>query len=186
MIEYIREFEGIIGAVLGATFGTVATLSTTKIMQKIGKTNIFVSDHNVKFLSKEETQMSGSGKRESLPFDEAVMLTVRTSIEFYNSSDSPKIIRNFAVSFRDNRNKELENVKPKNLSTTKNVKTSIGGYLSTSDLTILNLPPKEIISIPIESTISDEKISLSNVRYVYLTGENEKGKSIKKLIKIIK
>ena len=90
VICFIKEFEGIIGAVLGV----IATLITTDILKRVGKLNIYVmsSIGNFNYNVNGFIQICRESKGDKLcGYNHKLVLNL------YNSSDSPKFLRDLKL-----------------------------------------------------------------------------------------
>ena len=147
---FIKEFEGIIGAVLG----TVATLITTNILKGLGKLNVYVMNSTGKFNYNVNgfIQKDRESKEDKLcGYDHKLVLNL------YNSSDSPKFLRDlklnvfnekeflFAIDMQDENTRRFsagiskaDNAKIYNIEPRIAIELSLSFYLTEKDYRKIN------------------------------------------------
>ena len=93
IICIIKEFEGIIGAILGSAF----TLIITDILKKIGKLKINLNDFEERYWynSKDDRYEPTTSKKYCTSIEG---FRFKFDIDVYNSSELPKIMRDLKIS----------------------------------------------------------------------------------------
>ena len=93
IICIIKEFEGIIGAILGSTF----TLIITDILKKIGKLKIYLNNFEGRYWynSKDDRYEPTTSKKYGTSIES---FRFKFDIDVYNSSEIPKIMRDLKIS----------------------------------------------------------------------------------------
>jgi len=82
MIEFLKEFQGILGAVLGV----VVTLTTSEFLRRIGRRRMYIRSNRIEFLKRE----NNFGEIRDTPtdkFEEVSLFSYEISVAIYNSSD---------------------------------------------------------------------------------------------------
>ncbi len=133
MLKIIKEFEGIIGALLG----TISTLIVTEIIRKVGKFKHYLLEYNSKIDTYGDVGCYFSGKDK----DNYYGYSIKYKFQVYNGYEEPQIMRDFKLKFFKNK-KEIFFLVPRD-ETTKHL--SDAGY-RIDDVDIFNLKPKEIHS----------------------------------------
>ncbi len=145
IIDIIKEFDGILGAILGS----VATLITTDIIRKKGKLNIYVESADGNYEYNTNGFVSTERKKDS----NLCYYIFNLKIEIYNKSDSPKIIRNIKLNIY-NDDKLVYKKEIKDEATRRH-------YQSISvvdDATIYNIEPKKIYEYEYKMILSIEEL----------------------------
>lgn len=172
IIEIIKNYEGIIGALLGV----IVTTILNEYLKSKGKINFYFLNFNRCFKGRgilgEYCEVYDVENADSFEYE--------FEIQIYNSSDVNKIIREFEIEFICIDNRKIYST-PHNKDT---IREYAGGF-KTDELKILNLKPKEIIDFNICGYIWDEEIlkSLAYIRKVNLIMKDSNNKLIKKVIK---
>ena len=135
IICIIKEFEGIIGAILGSTF----TLIITDILKKIGKLKIYLNNFEGRYWynSKEDRYKQTTSKKYGTSIES---FRFKFDIDVYNSSELPKIMRDLKISIYKNK-KFLKEVNVNDEETRRVVCRCI----TVDKTTIFNIPAKEVI-----------------------------------------
>lgn len=173
MIEIIKEFNGIIGAVVGS----VTTLIVTKLLKSTGKIHLYLKDWDVKNTIKNEFRERTYIKTTSL---EVESLYIKFKMDIYNSSEIPKIMRNIKIGFYDNK-KELFSV----ILNDKDNEITREYFSFSQESTIINIEAKKCIVKEFNFNIDDKTIIdlLKNTNTIYFMYTNEKNKNKKVLIR---
>lgn len=171
MLEYIKEFEGIIGA-LG---GVIVTTLINEYLKSKGKIKLYYDGLEKKFLK----QGSYGEIIESDSEIGAERFNYSFNIQLYNPSDVKRILRDIKIQFKGSN--WLGTFIPYDGSIRKSV--SYGSTIQ--PLKIINLNPKEIIEVKIDGSIRKEKFNgLTQESQVYFMAKIDNGKKIKQLIKM--
>ncbi|WP_238858989.1 hypothetical protein [Clostridium sp. YIM B02569] len=175
LIAFISKFQGIFGTLLGSIFGVITTLITTQLIKNLGKIQFYFYDYEIKYhrYNQEEYDMEvieDAAKAEYGNF--------KMRMQLYNNSEIMKILRDVSIEF------ELESkVICLNLHNSELTERT-QFHTSTKDITIINIPPKQIIEFNVDGDIDREIINeFVGVKKAYFTGINHRNKKIKKLIK---
>ena len=131
VLQVLNEFQGIIGAILG----TVATLIVTDILKKKGKLKIYISKYNAKYDSYKNAGCFSDGDEKTRLYS----FSMKYTIQVYNQSDSQKIMRDFHLVFKEDR-QEIYSIVPKD-EVTRRYSSHIS---SIDDMEISNISPREI------------------------------------------
>ena len=93
IICIIKEFEGIIGTILGGAF----TLIITDILKKIGKLKIYLNNFEGRYWynSKADPYEPTTSKKYGTSIES---FRFKFDIDLYNSSEIPKIMRDLKIS----------------------------------------------------------------------------------------
>jgi len=166
-IYFIKEFEGIIGAVLGV----VATLITTDILKRLGKLNIYVmnSTGNFNYNVNGFIQKDRESKEDKLcGYDHKLVLNL------YNSSDSPKFLRDLKMNVF-NEEEFLFSIDMQDEDTRR----FSAGISRADDAKIYNIEPKIAIELNLSFYLTEEDYRKINnnkkVRFVisYINDKNK-------------
>lgn len=131
ILQALKEFEGIIGTILGS----VTTLIVTDILKKIGKLKTYLISYEDKFQTFRDVGCGMNGKKD----EDFYGYSVKYVIQVYNKSDTPKIMRDFKLVFLKNM-EEVYTIVPKDEETKKYYSHTI--YID--EMEILNVEPKKI------------------------------------------
>jgi hypothetical protein len=91
VINIVKDFEGVIGAILGS----VSTLIVTDILRKKGKLKIYLMKYEGIYYSND----SGVVRQAKGVEDSILYYSFSHKIQVYNKSEIPKIMRDFKVIF---------------------------------------------------------------------------------------
>jgi hypothetical protein len=162
IIGIIKEFDGILGAILGS----VATLITTDILRKKGKLNIYVESADGNY----EYNTNGFISSERKENSDLYGYIFNLKIQIYNKSDAPKIIRNIKLNIYNN--DKLVYIKEIEDEATRKYYQSIS---FAENATIYNIEPKKIYEYKYKLVLSAEELKKvkNNVTFE-LTFINEK------------
>lgn len=162
IINIIKEFDGILGAILGS----VATLITTDILRKKGKLNIYIENADGNYEYNTDGFISSERKNNS----DLCGYVFNLKIEVYNKSDATKIIRNIKLNIYNN--DKLVFIKEIKDEATRRYYQSIS---VADNATIYNIEPKKIYEYEYKLFLSVEEINklTDNVTFE-LTFINEK------------
>ncbi|MDU4889785.1 MAG: hypothetical protein E6344_07345 [Clostridium sp.] len=172
VISFIKEFEGIIGALLGV----IITMLMNEYLKSKGKIKYYFDNFVIRYMATDNEGCYGSVEKEAA----YESIEYEFNMQIYNTSESKKILREIKIQFISD---ELEiETTPKDSSTSRKYG---GGYVCDS-INIININPKEILEISIEGYIdiceSDIK-KLKNINKVFMLAKDSNDKTIKKLIK---
>ncbi|WP_294376924.1 hypothetical protein [uncultured Clostridium sp.] len=171
IISFISGFQGIIGAV----FGTVATLITTELIKSLGRLKFYFNDISIEY--------SGENER---GFTDIIVTDVTKAdacgykfrVQIYNSSETIKILKDFKVEF------VLESRSIYNKPNNRDEYIQHDCFLEYKDFNLIHILPKNMIEINMCGNIYNENmIEFSKLKKVYFIAQNHNNKTIKKLIK---
>jgi hypothetical protein len=174
-IEIIKDFEGVIGAILGV----IATMVVTYSLRKIGRTHIDIYDDDIR----KYHYPDGTPKDVENIID-ASYVDISFDISLFNSSDEPKGYRDIKVAFYASKKKFLFSIIPNDLGT--QLRTAYG---STSEkITIINLPSKTMVHFKLEAYVREERDlkELVNCSLIFIEAKDHKGKILKRLVMNLK
>ncbi|MET3699365.1 hypothetical protein SAMN05877753_1116 [Bacillus oleivorans] len=171
IIDLVKSFEGIIGAVLGS----VITLITTHFLKKAGTitSNIIGVEYDFR-----NYQINGQGKAVET-VEMADHASIEINIDFFNNSESYKSINDLRVSLYDDNKQKIFEVVPNDEDTRR--RTSYG---STSDkLEYLNISPGELVKKTLSFGFHSGNIELLKIteviRFTYSIQKNKASKKKK-------
>ncbi len=166
ILDLLRDYQGIIG-VLAGMFGAQA-------LRNMGKTHIEFQNCSFKYMKIGYDELGQFIEKEILPSTEGQNdCYFSMDIEIYNSSETPRILRNLQIQFNKNK-KIIGKSIPQDEATEK---TSASGS-RVDDLKIINIHAKEIKRFSISGCIGLE----TNFDKVYFTATQNRSKKLKKLI----
>lgn len=172
IIDLIKDFEGIIGTLLGVFSGSVITL----ISQKLGRIYFYLDVWEFNLY-----KMDGSG-REIIVNDvfECRYAKYKLEADCFNNSNVLKGLRNIQVVF------EGEDFKYDYTPLDSSTKRPTSQWSTSTDkMELLSIPPKQFVRISLEGKIEDKTELQNLVKYskVYLKALNHKNKEFKWSIK---
>lgn len=167
ILEILKEFEGIIGAILGSLF----TFITTFALSRIGKLNIYLMSfegdywyYNSEFYGPSITKTKTSRLQ---------CFKLVAVIDFYNSSELPKIMRNIKLVAYD-KNKLLCDI---NITDEKTRRMTSGHYVTADDFNLCNINSRETYSLEFGAVLPKEVAEkLKNGLILKLRYRDEKNK----------
>ncbi len=172
VIYIIKEFEGIMGALLGV----IITMLMNEYLKSKGNIKYYFDNFNINYMGvDEEGTCTEIGKEK-----EYTTIEYEANIQIYNTSESIKILRDIKMQFVS-KDIIIEST-PRDKSTSRKY---AGGFTS-DEINIVNLKPKEILEIRIEGYIhkcSKDINKLKNIDKVYMIAKDSNDKLVKELIK---
>ena len=168
VLSILKEFEGIIGAVLGSA----VTLVVTDILRHKGKLKIYVPSFELKLDFEDYFSVKKNSEREIRG------ITIRYKIQIYNGSDICKIMRDFKIRFCNGKNVLFTQI-PRDEATRHFI-----GHISFTDyMEVANIAPHEIAVIDqsyyLHKTDADfEKMNLVNSIVLEFMDEKDKKHSV--------
>ncbi|MBU3175177.1 hypothetical protein KPL47_02205 [Clostridium estertheticum] len=168
----IKEFEGILGAILGSS----TTLIITQLLKRMGKLNLFIKNWDV--WTQQNDDFGGTSMIKATSCNEAYYY-ITFNMEIYNGSDIPKIMRDVNIAFYKDK-KELFKIVPCDID---NDKIIGGGFRDSQKVNVLNIEPKKCTTKDFGFSIDDINMldSLKEVNNIYFIHTNESIK-VKKLL----
>lgn len=161
IISLLKDFEGIIGTLLGTLLGAVGTVLLTRFLQNTGKITLYPEE--VVFSFKKPNDLGDSIEVTDASQSEYGSLIF--PIQLYNSSEILKALRGFKIVFTDNDKDTIFTTTPKDESTRK---FSAARHIRET-LSIVNILPKQIVRYEIYSFLSKNDCEkLSECKYVFL------------------
>lgn len=148
IICFIKEFEGIIGAVLGS----VGTLIVTDILKRKGKLKIYLMASNGNF--KYNVMGSILNWRESEE-DDFYCYDHNIELNLYNSCDSPKFIRDLKINIYNNN--DLLFVKEMKDEDTRVITPGRYSSCKINNAKMYNIEPKIVIDLNLSFYLSEEE-----------------------------
>lgn len=168
IICYIKEFEGIIGAILGS----VATLIVTDILKRKGKLKIYLINSNGDYHYYENVLRGSTTKKTKNSVIDYFKYDF--TIDIYNSSELPKIMREIKVNVY--KNKELlKEIEVKDESTRR---LTSARCVTVDNLNLYNISAKESVSFDLSVDLpSDIAEKLKDGLILKMCYKDEKNKS---------
>ena len=164
IILIIKEFEGIVGAILGS----ITTLIVSDMLKRKGKLKTYLVEWKGKYETFGDVGCSLKGKESSDFYDYNFSYT----LQLYNKSDTPKIMRNFKIKFYKGKDEVFSYV-PDNEDTRR---YSSHAYWI-DKMEVLNVNPKEIEVLKQSGHINYEELdSIEESSKVELTYYDERDK----------
>lgn len=170
LIQILKDFEGIIGAVLGS----VATLVTTYCLQHRGKLKNYSIEYIARFQTFKDVGCGMKGKEDK----DIYGYSIRYRFEIYNGYDYPRVVRKFLLDFYRNKKLVFSEVPKDELTRIYNHHIS---HAENSELA--NIPSHEIMAFDqsVYLMYSDESFNkldgITRVELSYLD-ENDKKRTI--------
>jgi hypothetical protein len=131
LLQILNSFQGIIGAILGS----VTTLVVTDILKKKGHLKSYLISYDDNFQSFQDVCCSLDGKKE----EDIYAYHAGYTIQIYNKSDTPKIMRDFKLIFKENK-KERHSLIPHDEET----RSYSRPFSYPEKMEVVNIAPKEI------------------------------------------
>lgn len=165
ILQIVKEFEGIIGAVLGS----VATLIATDYLSKKGKLKIYLMKYEGIYETYKDVGCY-SGEEKEL---QLYHFRLNYKLQVYNKSDTPKIMRDFKILFiRDK--KVLYYLVPDDEATRR---FSAHTYM-VDEMEVSNVMPREIQVLEQSGYISEEELGkiegATKIELVYFDEKDRK------------
>ncbi len=165
MIFFLKNFEGIIGALLGV----IVTLVLTNLLRHLGKLYIYATEIKTEF-----TRLDGYGCMKDCDILEAQYATFDLDVEIYNNSEVPKALRDFAFRFYCDKELLLEETPDDNRTARSN-----GHWLIRDGFYIYNLNPKTISRLSFHLSLGEEDTSkIKKFNKIVISCKNHKHKEI--------
>jgi hypothetical protein len=165
IILIIKEFEGILGTILGS----ITTLIVSDLLRKKGKLKTYLIEWQGKYETFRDVGCSRLGKEDSDFYDYSFSYT----LQVYNKSDTPKIMRNFKVKFYKEK-REMFSFIPNDEATRKF--SSHAYYVDRME--VINIKPKEIQVLKQSGYINYEELNSieesSKVELIYYDEKDKK------------
>lgn len=169
IICIIKEFEGIIGAILGSA----VTLIITDLLKKKGKLNIYLNDFRGQFWYRDKNRPYDISKEK---MENMVLSSYKFefNIDIYNASELPKIMRNLKICIY--KNKKIINEIDVNNEETRRV---VSMCITVDKTTVFNIDGKSSYNLILSSEIPEENVTMLkdgiNLKLKY---KNEKNKDV--------
>ena len=170
-LQVTSELQTAIISVVGTLAGTALGWFLNNLSQR-GKLRIYVSAF------KEVFQYNNMGRMaQSSSIEQTDYYGYKLTLDLYNASGTPKIMRNLTVVFSDGKHDLFKSI-PKDDETRR----SSGPAFFYDDVGPINIPPKRIIQLSLHSGAHKRDGGLDFIwktKKVYLTYTNEKNKLVK-------
>lgn len=171
MIGILETYDGIIGAILGA----LATLIVTYVLRHVGKIKAYLIRFSIR---NDYADTLNQGRKNEKAVGDFLYHTLEYEFELFNSSDTPKVCKNFRTEFY-NKGRKVLIVNPKDEETRRRA----AGAIWTDDALFYNIGAHEMIKLKQSCFITyyQEKYDVSNgydsVKVLW-TDEKEKENSL--------
>ena len=164
IILIIRELQGILGTISGA----ITTLIVTNILRNKGKLKTYLIDWEDKYETFKDVKCYSSDTKIS----DFYHYTFTYTLQVYNKSEVPKIMRNFKVNFYDEKTKIFSYI-PDDETTRR---YSNHRY-HTDKMEVINISPKEIQVLKQSGYVKYEELEhIEGASKVDLTYYDERNK----------
>lgn len=177
MLDFLREFQGILGAILGA----VSTLITTNILRRFGKINLYIIKKEIELFKKSQSDYGLTIEEVASDYNEADSLKYSFELVFYNSSDIYKSFFDINLKFIGD-NKRVFFHKPYDQA--KSYFTSQRWVHEEIDT--IELEPKKLKVVKLNGWLDKEELikstNMTNIIKIYLVAKNSKNKKFRKKI----
>lgn len=147
----LKEFEGLIGAILGS----ISTLMVTHWLKNSGKLIFDVKHYNKNFYVQDDYGQLIDA--ETLNEDGYAELSFE--IDIYNTSESLKVLNNIHFEFIDDNNTVIHSGKLKDLDTRR----LLGGMQRYDELEFMNCNPKELSKKKLQINFNPTNILLLEI-----------------------
>ena len=175
-INFIKDFEGIFGAILGSA----STLIITDILHKKGRLKFYLMDYNGEYWYESNENYYGPTKDKEYG-QEIESYRFQFTLDIYNTSELPKIMRDLKIEVYDN--KKLLTSIPVNDEETRRV---VSRCITVDQTTVFNFNGKETVNIILSAEIPKEFASQLNNKNIFLKLNYKNEKSKNKYFKIYK
>ncbi|MBQ7240657.1 MAG: hypothetical protein IJS56_04365 [Bacilli bacterium] len=175
-INFIKDFEGIFGAILGSA----TTLIITDILHKKGRLKFYLMDYNGEYWYESKEKHYGPTKDKKYG-QEIESYRFQFTLDIYNTSELPKIMRDLKIEVYEN--KKLLTSIPVNDEETRRI---VSRCITVDQTTVFNFNGKETVNIILSAEIPKEfagQLTNKNI-FLKLNYKNEKNKN--KYFKIYK
>lgn len=167
-ITVIKDFSGILGAILGST----STLIITHILKNVGKLDLFINKWEGKFKTYKEIGCHKQGKND----DDLYGYDFQLELEILNNSDVYKIMRKITICFEKDGILQFSII-PYDKSTRRFASAT---YIA-DEIKVINIKPKQITHVNLYGFIHEKDLDkIKNAKKIYLKYYNKKSKAIKK------
>ncbi len=169
VINLIKDFEGIFGAILGSA----TTLIITDILRKKGKLKFYLMDYNGEYWYESKEKYYGPTKVKECGQD-IESYRFQFSLDIYNTSELPKIMRDLKIKVYKNK-KLLISIPVNDEETRRYVCRS----MTVDQTTIFNFNGKETVNITLGAEIPKKFAEQLNNNSIVLklNYKNEKNKN---------
>ena len=176
VINFIKDFEGIFGAILGSA----TTLIITDILRKKGKLKFYLMDYNGEYWYESKEKYYGPTKDKNNGHG-IESYRFKFTLDIYNTSEFPKIMRDLKIKVYKNKN--LLTSIPVNDEETRRI---VSRCITVDQTTVFNFNGKETDNIILSAEIPKEFANQLNNNNIVLklNYKNEKGNN--KYFKIYK
>lgn len=165
IINIIKEFEGIIGALAGV----LVTLAYTEYLKRKGKVVIYVVDRKWEYHTFDRVGYLPNGKANSDLHD----LTIEISLDIYNSSELPRVMRDIQLEFYVDKSLVHTSL-PKDEATKRYTQISI----EFEDFSINNIMPRQIQRVNLINYVLFNELSkiehVDRIRLSYINEDDKK------------
>ena len=165
IINIIKEFEGIVGALAGV----IVTLVYTEYLKRRGKVVMYVVDKELKYHTYDNVGAITKGKDGSDFYE----FRIKISLDVYNGSELPRVMRNVLLEFFVDK-KCVHTVIPKDETTSRYT----AGMLFHDYFSINNLMPREIQRVKLIGSVWEDDLGLIQevncIRMSYLDEKSKK------------
>lgn len=168
-LSVIEKFEGIIGTLLGV----MMTLILTEVFKKMGRMKFYKKSLDVGYEIRERDSWGHEVIKIVNNKNEASFFKTELTLEIYNSSDTPKILRDVKLVFYNGKSKMLS----ADLDD-KSTERIAASSLRRDKMGLINIKPKEIMSVSLVYYCHDQDVlgQIKKSDKIYLESRDYKNK----------
>ncbi|UAL46441.1 hypothetical protein K7887_16195 [Sutcliffiella horikoshii] len=154
VLYVLKEYDGVIGAVLGTVLGSISTLLVTHWLKNIGKVSLKLKGYDFQYYK------SDYGVPASIDMlDEADSADLHFEIDIYNSAENVKTINDIQFQLIDDTNTIIHTGKLNDIETGR----MVAGAYRYDSFTFLNCKPKELAKKELKIYFSSTDIHLLKI-----------------------
>ncbi|MBR0599023.1 hypothetical protein [Sinanaerobacter chloroacetimidivorans] len=163
LLNYIQEFEGIIGAVLGS----VSTLIVTDFLRHRGKLNVYIVNKEYNFDTYKSVGCYSNGSEDN----DLYGFRLKYTLQVYNSFDVPQIMRNFQIRFYTNDKLIVQEI-PRDETT----KVYAAHSIHVNEVGVVNINSREAVQLEQSIYLNVEEFQTDHFNKIDLCYLNDKNK----------
>ncbi|MBT2640065.1 hypothetical protein J7I80_14635 [Bacillus sp. ISL-41] len=155
VLSVLKEYDGVIGAVLGTVLGSISTLLVTHWLKNVGQVSLKLKEYDIQYYKSDDY----GGRSPIDMLEEADYADLQFEIDIYNSAENVKTINDINFQLIDDTNAVIHTGKFNDIETGR---MSAGAYRYDS-LSFLNCKPKELAKKELKICFSSSDILLLKI-----------------------